>query len=161
MNMKALIVALSFLILLGAARADYQVKDANGTVITIKSFTCGSAQCPQTVLGGPTGVQAGTAASPLFLNPAPAVATVTTPTVTPGVFATVLASNPTRKGCTIWNNSETQGYCTWASSPAVGNSKTMLPGGEFSCSPSNSPPVSNAIACTCVSGTCTFVVTQQ
>jgi len=89
--------------------------------------------------------------------------TITTPAVTPGTFATLLAANTARKSCLIQNNSTTIGYVYPGTlgSATTSNSFQVQPGGTFGCADSVSVET-GAINATCgTGGTCAFVVSTK
>lgn len=142
------------------ANADYTGINVAGTLRGLSGLSTGSIFPGAVAIVDASGNQITN-----FGGTAPASSTtVTTPSVpTPGTFVAVLAANTSRKACTVTNIGTTQGYCNaiLQANATTANTFPMAPGQQFFCASNSGPPASNAISCTCASGTCNFVVNEQ
>lgn len=114
-----------------------------------------------TAAGGGGSVTQGTV--PWVTAPQSATTTMTAVTVTAAnTFQTVLASNPSRRGCTIQYTGSTVGYVFFGSigSALKTNSFQLQPGASLSCS-TPSVVLTDNVSVTSATGGDTFVVSAQ
>lgn len=126
------------------------------------------------VVGPPSDWQPCSAINPLqttggagggTVTPIPNIQTTTITTFAPTatMFSNALALNASRKSCTIVNLGTTQGHCNY-NRTSLTTSNTLpvnANGGQFVCQNPNGSLDTAAVACTCDSGTCSFVVNEQ
>lgn len=103
-----------------------------------------------TTSGGSTGGQTGS------------ISALTTVAPTAGAFSSILASNASRKSCTIQNVGTTLGYVYPGAngSATTGNAFQVAASGVFLCT-NSTITITDNISATCASGTCAFVISTQ
>lgn len=95
----------------------------------------------------------------------PSTATTTMATGAPiaTVFSSILAANTTRKGCLVQNLSQSLAYVYFGAtgSASTSNSFTVPVNGTISCTTYNGVSLTDNVAATCATGTCSFIIASQ
>lgn len=99
---------------------------------------------------------------PWSITPLGVTSNPTTASPTPGMFASVLAANSSRKACLIQNTSSSVAYFYPGAtgSATTANSFAVNPNGTFGCN-SGGTVLTDNIAATCASGPCNLVVNSN
>lgn len=96
-------------------------------------------------------------------TPGTATTTMATGAPTAPTFSSILASSTTRKGCLIQNLSQSVGYVYFGAtgSASTSNSFQVPVNGTISCTTYNGVSLTDNVAATCATGTCSFIIASQ
>lgn len=105
----------------------------------------------------------GASAWPVASQPSASTTSMSAAAPTAATFSSILASNASRIGCTVQNNSATLGYVYFGAtgSASTSNSFQVPAGATINCATQTGAVLTDNVAATCASGTCAFIVGAQ